>query len=99
MRIVHHPGDPLQTDVTLAAGTVVDIRLEPASGYRWSTLTSSDPAVADVMATSAERSGAATATVALRAAGTASLTATTSYQPDRFGPPTRRWRLSVTVRR
>jgi hypothetical protein len=97
MQFVHHPGDPFAATATATAGTVLQVRLEPAGGYRWTTVTSTDPAIAQVTATGVETSGTATATVTLRAPGTTALTATTSYQPDPHGPPTRLWRLTLTV--
>lgn len=83
--------------LTAPSGTTLELRLEPASGYRWTTVASSDHQVAEVTATTVDDTGAATATVALNTPGTTTLTATTSYQPDPHGPVTRLWRLTATV--
>ena len=97
MQFVHHAGDPFTAATTAPSGSTLVVRLEPASGYRWSAITSSDPAIAHVLSTRVESDGTATATVSLPGAGAVALTATTSYQPDPYGPPTRLWRLTVTV--
>ena len=97
MHFVHHPGDPFTAALTLPVGSVLQVRLEPAAGYSWTTLTSSEPRCAEVTATTVDADGTATATLTLRAPGAAALTATTSYQPDPHGPPTRLWRLTITI--
>jgi hypothetical protein len=97
MSFVHRAGDPFTAALTGAVGQRLTVRLEPARGYVWSTVESDAPAVAQVAESAAAPDGSATATVILHAVGTAALTATTSYRPDPNGPPTRRWRLVVTV--
>ena len=74
---------------------IVPITLRESPGYAWSAVGSLSPHVVTV-----SRSGhGATVTATARAtrAGTAELRWTSQFTGDRFGPPTRLWRLTVTV--
>lgn len=81
----------------MRVGSTITIDLEPARGYRWTEVRSSDARLAEVTATSTDPSGAAHAGVTARGAGDAVLSATTSYTPDPYGPPTRLWRLVLHI--
>ena len=97
MHYVHHPGDPWTATLRVARGTTLGIRLEPAAGYRWTTITCDEPELAQVTETGVDAAGTATATVTIGGGGTATLTAATSYVPDPYGPPTRLWRLAIII--
>jgi len=75
---------------------VLIVKLVPAGGYRWSTIEVSDVALADV-STDVDADGVARATVTALRTGEVILSATTLHTGDRFGPPTRRWRMTMRI--
>ncbi|NUP47913.1 MAG: hypothetical protein HOW97_11465 [Catenulispora sp.] len=93
---VHEPGDPWTVTQTLPLGTVVRVELRPAGGYRWSGIEASEPGVLLVEGT-VDDDGAAHFTITTVRTGQVVLAATTRFQGDRFGPPTRRWTMTVLV--
>ena len=95
-RVVHRPGDAWEAQSRLAVGQRLVLELHPAGGYRWSAVECSDPLVASV-AGSVDAGGIARFTVSAHRPGSAVLSATTAHTGDRFGPPTRIWRLRLTV--
>ncbi|MBV6696878.1 hypothetical protein [Kitasatospora aureofaciens] len=66
----------------------VAVTLLPARGYSWAGVLSSDPAVAAVTDTRTDADGTGHAVVHALAVGTAQITSSDTYTPDRFGPPT-----------
>jgi hypothetical protein len=92
----HRPGDAWEAEAELRVGGTLALTLLPAGGYRWSTVESSDPASA-VVSGPVDDGGATHATVTALRAGEVILSATTSHTGDRFGPPTRRWRMTLLV--
>ncbi len=96
-RFVHEPGDAMEAEARLAVGGMLSIELRPAGGYRFSQIECSDPLVAEIVEISAEDEPVAQAVIVGRRAGTVTLRATTWFTGDRFGPPTRLWRMSLYV--
>ena len=95
---VHSPGDSWEAERSLSVGDVLHLRLIRSGGYRWSAVASSDPHIATVVTEpSATADGNASATVSALQPGTATLTATTLHTGDRFGPPTRLWRMTLHI--
>lgn len=94
--ITHRPGDPWRAETGMVVDEVAAIELRPAGGYGWSTLTSSDSAVAEVSG-AVDDSGHARFTVKALAPGVVALSATTEHRGDRFGPPAHRWILRLRV--
>lgn len=94
---VHHPGDPWEVAWCVRVGATITITLEPARGYRWTTVGTSAPQFAEVTATDTDRSGAGHATVTVHDTGDAVLSASTSFTPDPHGPPTQLWRLALHI--
>lgn len=92
----HRPGDPWNASVELPVGAVLRIELHPAGGYRWSDIESSDSDVLGLDG-AVDTGGVARFTVTASRPGQAVLTATTQFQGDRFGPPTRRWAMTARV--
>lgn len=93
---VHRPGDAWDVARQLSAGAVLRIELHPAGGYRWSDIESSDADVLSVVG-AVDTDGVARFDVTAGRGGQAVLTATTQFQGDRFGPPIRRWAMTVQV--
>lgn len=93
---VHEPGDPWSVTRTLPLGTVLRVELRPAGGYRWSGIEASEPGVLLVEGT-VDEDGTARSTITALRTGQVVLAATTQFQGDRFGPPTRRWTMTVLV--
>ncbi|GAA1956999.1 hypothetical protein [Catenulispora subtropica] len=93
---VHRPGDPWEVSVRAAQGTALRIELYPAGGYRWSGIDSSDPDVLGLDG-GVDGEGVARFTGVALHAGQTVLVATTQFQGDRFGPPARRWTMTVQV--
>jgi hypothetical protein len=94
---VHHPGDPWEVAWCVKVGATITLTLEPGRGYRWTTVSTSAPRLAEVTATDTDRSGTGHATVTVHDAGEAVLSASTSFTPDPNGPPTRLWRLALHI--
>ncbi|MCW2916946.1 MAG: hypothetical protein JWN52_5014 [Actinomycetia bacterium] len=94
---VHHPGDPWEVAWCVKVGATITLTLEPGRGYRWTTVGTSAPRLAEVTATETDRSGTGHATVSVHDAGEAVLSASTSFTPDPNGPPTRLWRLALHI--
>jgi hypothetical protein len=78
-------------------GSTITISLEPDRNYRWTAVSSSNGRLAEVTATSTNPSGAAHASVTVRGAGDAVVSAATWFTPDPHGPPTRLWRLALHI--
>lgn len=93
---IHRLADPWEAEFTVRIGEVLSVRLLPAGGYHWSLLEGSDDELID-LCTDVNAVGVATATVHAKAAGTVELRATTSHTGDRFGPPTRMWRMTLHI--
>jgi hypothetical protein len=94
---VHHPGDPWSAQQCLSAGAQLKITLLAARGYWWTIVASTDPAVAAVTSSAVLADGTTEATVRALTAGTAELSASTSFTGDPYGPPTRLWRLTLRI--
>jgi hypothetical protein len=93
---VHRPGDAWEVEASVRAGGILAVELIPAGGYRWTAIESSDPATATA-STEVGTDGVVTATVSAMRTGDVTLSATTSHTGDRFGPPTRIWRMTLHV--
>jgi hypothetical protein len=93
---VHRPGDPMDAERLLRPGDVLRVELHPAGGYRWSAVHSSDLNLAQP-AGEVDAGGVARFTVRIQRPGSVVLTATTDHVGDRFGPPTRRWTLTLRI--
>jgi hypothetical protein len=93
---VHRPEDPWSVQRRLRVGSSLEIELVPAGGYRWSDVQSSDAQAADVSGAVGE-DGVLRAVVSARRAAVVTLSATTSHTGDRFGPPTRIWRMTLEI--
>jgi hypothetical protein len=94
--LVHRPGDAMHAEALLRTGDVLRVELHPAGGYRWSAVRSADPALAET-AGEVDASGIARFTVHALRPGSVVLTATTDHVGDPFGPPTRRWTLTLGI--
>jgi hypothetical protein len=86
---------PKQGRVCVRAGAELIITLRESPGYAWSAVESMSPRVVTVSRSS--HGASATATARATHAGMAELRWTSQFTGDRFGPPTRLWRLTVTV--
>lgn len=84
---------PAAVSVRAAAELVITLRAAP--GYAWTAVESLAPQVVTVLRSG--RGATVTATARAEAAGEAELRWTSSFTGDPFGPPTRLWRLTVTV--
>jgi hypothetical protein len=93
---IHRPADAWEAELTVRVGQVLSVRLTPAGGYHWSLLEGSDAALIE-LSTDVDAAGVATATVRATAVGRVELRATTSHTGDRFGPPTRMWRMTLHI--
>ena len=93
---VHRPGDAWSAQRRLRVGSALRIELIPAGGYRWSDMESSDPQAADATGV-VGADGVLRAEVSARRAGVVMPSATTSHTGDRFGPPTRIWRMTLEI--
>jgi hypothetical protein len=94
---VHRPGDPWSVRRRLRVGSSLEIELVPAGGYRWwSDVQSSDAQAAEVTGAVGE-DGVLRAVVSAHRAAVVTLSATTSHTGDRFGPPTRIWRMALEI--
>ena len=94
--LVYRPGDAMHTEALLRPGDVLRVELHPAGGYRWSAVRSSDPNLTEP-AGEVDASGVARFTVHALRPGSVVLTATTDHVGDPFGPPTRRWTLTLRI--
>ena len=94
--LVYRPGDAMDAEALLRPGDVLRVELHPAGGYRWSALLSCEPSVAEAVG-EVDASGVARFTVHALAPGSVVLTATTDHVGDPFGPPTRRWTLTLGI--
>lgn len=91
-------GQPPPAALCVRVGTKILIDLRGPLGYRWTPLTSSDPAVITVTPRTTDGVAAAVAATATAvSAGRAQVTATESFPADPHGPPTRLWTVAVTV--
>ena len=95
---VLYPGsdNPLRA-VCVRVGGTVTVTLTVTRGYRWMTPTSSSPAVATIGDVHIGSDGALYAIATARAPGTATLSATDSFTPDPYGPPSLLWTLTLAV--
>jgi hypothetical protein len=93
---VHRPGDSWDVRRRLRAGSCLEIELIPAGGYQWSEVQSSDAQAADVRYVVGE-DGVLRAVVSAHRVARVTLSATTSHTGDRFGPPTRIWRMTLEI--
>jgi hypothetical protein len=94
--LVYRPGDAMHAEALLGTGDVLRVELHPGGGYRWSAVLSADPALADPVG-EVDASGVARFTVHALRPGSVVLTATTDHVGDPFGPPTRRWTLTLRI--
>ncbi|MCX3060550.1 hypothetical protein [Streptomyces beihaiensis] len=97
MTVTHTPAGPLERRACAHTGTRIRIDLEPSTDHDWTPIASSDPAVASVVADRAASGGTRTAEIRADSPGTAELISADTYTPDPHGPPSRRWRLTLTV--
>jgi hypothetical protein len=94
--LVHHLGDPLPDELTLPLGGEFTVTLHGTPAYAWTPVATSDPGTV-ALTTSGVTDGTATATARALRPGAATLQATATFTGDRFGPPTRLWRLRVRI--
>lgn len=94
--LVHRPGDAMHAEALLRPGDVLRVELHPAGGYRWSAVRSSDPNLAEPVG-EVDASGVARFRVHALRPGSVVMTATTDHLGDPFGPPTRRWTLTLSI--
>lgn len=86
----------MHAEALLRTGDVLRVELYPAGGYRWSAVRSSDPALAQPVG-EVDASGVARFAVYALAPGSVVLSATTEHVGDPFGPPARRWTLTLGI--
>ncbi|MER6068126.1 hypothetical protein ABT187_04550 [Streptomyces sp. NPDC001817] len=89
-------GNPLRS-ICVHVGTEIGIALTPFPGYRWARVTSASPTAVVVLDDHLTSDGARSATARATAPGSATLDSADTYTPDPHGPPSRAWRLTLTV--
>ncbi|MEU6507849.1 hypothetical protein [Streptomyces sp. NPDC046942] len=95
--ILYPPADnPLRTTCA-HVGTTIRITLKPPPNYRWAPVTSSQPKTVSVFDDHLAPGGTRSAGARAASPGTATLTSAGTYTPDPHGPPSRAWRLTLTV--
>jgi len=86
----------MNAETLLRPGDVLRVELYPAGGYRWSVVHSSDASLAEPVG-EVDAAGVARFTVSARQPGSVVLSATTEHVGDPFGPPIRRWTLTLSI--
>ncbi|WP_146068006.1 hypothetical protein [Streptomyces sp. Ru72] len=91
------PADNPLHSACVHVGTAIRITLKPTANYRWAPVTSSQAKTVTVLDDHPAPGGTRCATARDATAGTATLTSAYTYTPDPHGPPSRAWRLTLTV--
>jgi hypothetical protein len=95
--VLYPPADnPLRT-ACLHIGTTIRITLKSSANCSWATVRSSNPNTVTVLDDHTMPGGTHSASAPAASAGSATLNSADTYTPDRHGPPSRDWRLTLTV--
>jgi hypothetical protein len=98
LRVLYPAADNPLHSSCVHTGTQIVITLRARTpAYRWAPVTSSSPAVVTVLSNDVADNGTRTATARASTPGTATLSSADTFTPDRHGPPSQAWQLTLTV--
>ncbi|MGW7817780.1 hypothetical protein ACWGLF_06515 [Streptomyces puniciscabiei] len=95
--VLHPPADNSLRTTCVHVGTTLHLTLEPSANHSWAPVRSSNANTVTVLDGRTAPDGTRSATARAASTGTATLSSADSYTPDPHGPPSRAWRLILTV--